>query len=151
MVPYPVQISPRGDMIRGAIVPIEEVPVRTLRSLLTVLALVLAVGGLTAGCGGEAATISVGQDTQVIDVRTPAEYAEGHLEGAVNIDVTAGDFGTQIAVLPADGDYVVYCRSGNRSAQAAAQMEDAGFTHVTDAGGLDDAADATGLAIVQGG
>ena len=55
--------------------------------------------------------------------------------------------GTVIADLPASGSYVVYCRSGNRSAQAVAQMEQLGFTDVFDAGGLDQAAASTGLDI----
>ena len=52
--------------------------------------------------------------------------------------------------LPVDGDYVVYCRSGNRSAQAAAIMAGLGFENVTDAGGIQSASGATGLPIVTG-
>jgi phage shock protein E len=77
-------------------------------------------------------------DRTVIDVRTPAEYASGHVAGAVNIDVEAADFGDQIAELDHKAPYMVYCRSGNRSAIAAKQMADAGFTDVADAGGLSD-------------
>ncbi|WP_062296816.1 rhodanese-like domain-containing protein [Demequina maris] len=54
----------------------------------------------------------------IVDVRTPAEYAEGHLPGAVNIDVSAADFQTQVAALDPEADYAVYCRSGNRSRAA---------------------------------
>jgi phage shock protein E len=63
----------------------------------------------------------------VIDVRTPGEYAAGHVPGALNIDVQSPSFGDEIAELPTDETYVVYCRSGNRSADATAQMADAGF------------------------
>ena len=60
--------------------------------------------------------------TIVLDVRTPAEFAAGHLPGAVNIDVEAPDFGTRIAALDASLPYAVYCRSGNRSGVALAAM-----------------------------
>lgn len=67
---------------------------------------------------------------RVIDVRTPAEYGSGHLENAVNIDLQSPDFATKIAELPQDGTYALYCRSGNRSAQALQAMKAAGFTRV---------------------
>lgn len=89
-------------------------------------------------------------DAVVIDVRTPAEFAEGHLRGAVNLDLQSGSFEQQVGDLATDGSYLVYCRSGNRSAKAAGIMRDLGFTQVTDAGGLQDAARTTGLPIVTG-
>lgn len=73
--------------------------------------------------------------TTVIDVRTPAEFAEGHLANAVNIDVQAPDFATKIAGLDPAGTYAVYCRSGNRSAAALSAMSAAGFTHLYHLGG----------------
>ena len=75
----------------------------------------------------------------VIDVRTPEEYAEGHVEGATNIDVQATDFDDRVAELDRDTTYVVYCRSGNRSAAAAERMREAGLT-VVDGGSLEDMA-----------
>ena len=83
--------------------------------------------------------IEAGERT-VIDVRTPAEYDEAHIVGALLIDVNGPDFADQIAELDADEPYLVYCRSGNRSAQAASQMEDAGLKDIADAGGLADLA-----------
>jgi rhodanese-related sulfurtransferase len=68
----------------------------------------------------------------VIDVRTPEEYAEGHLEGAALIDFYDADFADQLAELPADQEYLVYCRSGNRSGQAAQIMKEQGFEQVYD-------------------
>lgn len=73
----------------------------------------------------------------IIDVRTPAEAAAGMLEGAVNIDIGSADFGDRIASLDRDGSYLLYCRTGNRSAQAASIMRELGFTDVIDAGGFD--------------
>lgn len=115
---------------------------------------VLGLGGVIAlalalvGCAPAAPSLAIDADTVIVDVRTPAEYAEGHLEGAVNIDVQSPEFTDEISELDADGDYVVYCRSGNRSAQAVSQMEAEGLT-VRDAGGLSDAESATGLPIVR--
>jgi len=99
-------------------------------------------------CAPAGASIEVSSDTVIIDVRTPEEYASGHLDGAVNIDVQSSEFDDLVSALPADGAFVVYCRSGNRSAQAIARMAGLGFTEITDAGGLDAAARATGLPIV---
>ena len=72
----------------------------------------------------------------VIDVRTPAEVAEGAVRGALNVDFQAPGFRERIAELDRDGRYLLYCRTGNRSGQAAAIMEDLGFTDVVDAGGF---------------
>jgi rhodanese-related sulfurtransferase len=72
----------------------------------------------------------------VIDVRKPEEYAEGHVARAVNIDVEAADFDEQIADLAKDAPYLLYCRSGRRSAIAADLMTKAGFTDIVDAGGF---------------
>lgn len=73
----------------------------------------------------------------IIDVRTPAELADGMLADAVNISLEAPDFRARISELERDGSYMLYCRSGNRSAQAADMMRDLGFTDVIDGGGMD--------------
>ena len=117
------------------------------RLIATLAIAIVAMLGLTA-CSGPAESIAVGPDTVVIDVRTPAEYDAGHLDGAVNLDVQSADFDSMLAELPADGEYVVYCKSGNRSAAATARMVDAGFTSVEDAGGMTEAAESTGIAVV---
>ena len=89
-----------------------------------------------------------GEALTIIDVRTPAEFAEGHLEGAINADVQGGQFSAFLAGLDKGAAYVVYCRSGNRSAVAAQAMVDAGFTEVYDLGGIVDL-QAAGYAVVQ--
>ena len=116
---------------------------RTLAIGLAAIALTLGVSG----CAASPASIELGADTVIVDVRTPAEYATGHLEGAVNIDFQSPSFDDVVAELDSDADYVVYCQSGNRSAQAVSVMEDADLA-VQDAGGIDDAAQATGLPVV---
>lgn len=65
-----------------------------------------------------------------LDVRTPSEFAEGYIEGAINIDFQSGNFEVEIATLDRDATYAVYCRSGNRSGKAVKIMHDAGFHNV---------------------
>ena len=98
---------------------------------------------------GAALIETLGGGLTVIDVRTPAEFAEGHLEGALNLDIEGGQFTAAIADLPRDESYMVYCRSGRRSAAAAQAMIDAGFTEVHDLGAITDWAGA-GLPVVTG-
>ena len=71
----------------------------------------------------------------VIDVRTPEEYEEGHIEGAVLIDLSSDTFTDRVAELDPDQEYLVYCRSDNRSGQAVAIMRDLGFERLWDLDG----------------
>ena len=66
----------------------------------------------------------------IVDVRTPGEFAEGHLSGAVNLDVMAPDFERQLGAMDRGKTYLVYCRTGNRSAKAIQTMERLGFRSV---------------------
>ena len=101
----------------------------------------LATGEGGPAAGAASAELALEQERFVIDVRTPEEFAEGHVEGAVNINLQGPDFSAQIADLDADQQYVVYCRTGNRSAVAAAEM--AGIDlDVLDGGGFDTMTDA---------
>ena len=88
----------------------------------------------------EAVSMIKDGERTIIDVRSPAEYAEAHIVGALNIDVDGADFEARIEGLDPETPYLVYCRAGNRSAEAAAQMEDAGIKDIADAGGLADLA-----------
>lgn len=107
-----------------------------------------AVTSATTETAAPPATQAATDDVIVIDVRTPDEYAAGHLDGAVNIDATAPGFRDELGDLDTDAAYLVYCRSGNRSAAAAAVMAELGFTNVTDGGAMEAAASKTGRAIV---
>ncbi|MBL8134729.1 MAG: rhodanese-like domain-containing protein [Anaerolineae bacterium] len=72
----------------------------------------------------------------LLDVRTPEEFAGGHIANAANIAVeTLAD---NLASVPKDMPVVVYCRSGNRSAQAAQILSQAGYTQIYDLGGIID-------------
>jgi phage shock protein E len=128
-----------------------------IRAVLASLALLVA-GPALAGCSGdeaadaatpgaegsnapapgrEAAGVALDADRIVIDVRTPEEFDAGHVNDARLIDIQGPDFDAQIAELDPDADYVVYCRSGNRSAVAAGEMRANGLD-VLDGGAMDD-------------
>lgn len=85
----------------------------------------------------DAASVLAGapDDLVILDVRTPEEFAEGHLEGAVLVDFYDPDFADQLAELDPDVPYVVYCRSGNRSGQTLPLMQQLGFGSALDIGG----------------
>jgi rhodanese-related sulfurtransferase len=67
---------------------------------------------------------------RIIDVRTPAEYAEGHITGAELFDISQPDFAERIASLDPNATYFVYCRSDNRSGVATEMMLEMGFTSI---------------------
>lgn len=73
------------------------------------------------------------RDHILVDVRTVAEFNEGHIEGAINIPVEELD--QHLDLLPKDETIVLYCRSGNRSATAADILTDEGYSSVYDIDG----------------
>ncbi|MCC3157035.1 rhodanese-like domain-containing protein [Hymenobacter sp. 15J16-1T3B] len=82
----------------------------------------------------------------LLDVRTPAEFAAGHLRGARNVNFLSTDFADQVAKLDPNASYVLYCKSGNRATQAGTLMLQNGFKTVVNAGGFE-ALKAAGLAV----
>lgn len=78
---------------------------------------------------------AIAPQVQLIDVRTPAEFAEGHLAGARNLDWTSGALESAMAGLDKQTPVLLYCASGRRSAAARKAMQDAGFTDVKDLDG----------------
>jgi len=109
-----------------------------MKKLIAVL--LVSVFALSA-CGGSAESVTnlgVKDFTQkiadssvtLLDVRTPAEFAAGHIAGAINIDFESGEFKQDIQALDKTKTYAVYCRSGNRSGQATSIMAKDGFGSV---------------------
>jgi len=78
------------------------------------------------------AALNASGDAQIIDVRTPEEFATGHLEKAQNINIYDADFAQRIGQLDKEAPVFVYCKAGGRSADAAGQMQKMGFKHVYD-------------------
>jgi rhodanese-related sulfurtransferase len=75
----------------------------------------------------------------ILDVRTPGEFASGHIRGAKNIDINADDFNTQIAQMDNSKTYLVYCNTGHRSSRAVSVMKNTGFTSLKNPdGGISD-------------
>lgn len=66
----------------------------------------------------------------ILDVRTPKEFSEGHIDGAININYFDKDFADQVAKLDHSKPIYVYCHSGGRSAKAMTIMSGAGFTTI---------------------
>jgi len=67
-------------------------------------------------------------DMAILDVRTPSEFDDGHIEGAINIPVD--DLTRRLDELSKDDELLVYCRTGNRSARAVGILNDGGFTKI---------------------
>ena len=114
-----------------------------MKKLLTCL---LATLGLTTACGQQTfentdvqgfAELIADTNVVVLDVRTAAEFAEGHIQKAILIDQGQSDFLERAKVeLPTDKRIAVYCRSGRRSANAAGRLADAGYRCVNLKGGI---------------
>jgi phage shock protein E len=139
--------------------------VTTARRTLTALTLALAVAA--AGCAGTTADAPTAGDVATdesaaddptaviapevvaerhgewtfIDVRTPAEVADGYVEGSLLLDIQDPGFDEALDALPRDEAYVVYCRTGNRSGQAIERMLELGFTEVINGGAYVDLAE----------
>ncbi|WP_299213676.1 rhodanese-like domain-containing protein [uncultured Aquimarina sp.] len=75
------------------------------------------------------------EKVQLVDVRTPKEYAEGHIEGAINIDFSDENFETLISEVDKSKPVAVYCGRGGRSGKCSAYMKKAGFTKIYDLDG----------------
>lgn len=82
--------------------------------------------------GPDAFEKSITEEVQLIDVRTPAEYADGHIRDARNLDWTSGQLQASLTMLDKDAPVLVYCASGRRSAAARDFLLKAGFKDVTD-------------------
>jgi rhodanese-related sulfurtransferase len=111
-----------------------------------ILTCLLATLGLTTACGQQNfentdvqgfAELVADTNVVVLDVRTVAEFTEGHIDGAILIDQGQSDFVEKAkATLPIDKKISVYCRSGRRSANAAGKLADIGYKCVNLKGGI---------------
>ena len=81
-------------------------------------------------------TIKSYADYLIIDVRTPEEYNEGHLDNAINIEYQDIVLKLEEKNISKSMPIIVYCKSGGRSKQAFESLEGNGFTHVYDLGAM---------------
>lgn len=87
-------------------------------------------GGVVNQSSAEFAKTISDKSVVILDVRTPGEFMEGHIAGAINIDVEGMQFDTEIGKLDKRLTYAVYCHSGRRSGIATEKMSLASFTHL---------------------
>ena len=118
-----------------------------MKRLSLVLALILSIF-VVAGCSNSSSAanqkitpqnyvseyVQGAQNHLLVDVRTPEEFATGHIAGAVNIPLQ--DIAARMSEIPKDTPAIIYCRSGNRSAQAMQILANAGYTQIYDLGGV---------------
>jgi rhodanese-related sulfurtransferase len=103
---------------------------------------VLAIATTTAAAGSQVTNVTVAKaqklikehaekaDLVILDVRTPGEFAEGHIKGAVNLDVQSPNFEKKLRALDRKKSYLVYCRTGNRSRRAILSMKTLDFRSI---------------------
>ena len=111
-----------------------------------ILTCLLATLGLTTACGQQNfentdvqgfSELVADSNVVVLNVRTVAEFTEGHIEGAILIDQGQSDFVEKAkATLPIEKKIAIYCRSGRRSANAAGKLADIGYKCVNLKGGI---------------
>lgn len=77
-----------------------------------------------------AAQLKQTPEARIVDIRTPAEFKEGHIKDAKLIDYYAQDYKEKWSRLDRNGLYFVYCRTGNRSAQTMRMLKDLGFKRI---------------------
>lgn len=76
------------------------------------------------------AALATAPDAVVIDVRTPEEFAMGHIDGAININYLGEGFWDKMEVLDPKGTYFVYCRTARRSVRTCTLMRNGGFKNI---------------------
>ena len=110
-----------------------SIPRHMFRLLAPLMLVLLAVPALARDISVQDAAALLQNPPQglvILDVRTPAEFREGHLPGAVNMDYFGGPFETQIQSLPKTAPVLLYCRTGNRSGSAYDVMTKAGIGNI---------------------
>ncbi len=113
--------------------PIEDITMKTIFYILFAATMMV-------GCNNSKATkvfdsvdasrfaeVIENEQIQIIDTRTPAEFSEGHIPGAVNIDIDGEEFEAMVAKLDKSRPVAVYCRGGRRSKEAAEHMVSCGL------------------------
>lgn len=120
--------------------------IRIIKHAFYLIAMMVGITHASA-CNGNDSIISVSasefdkeikrDSVQLVDVRTPQEYAEGHIDGALNINVQSEDFQQTVKnELSKDSIILIYCRSGKRSLKAAGILTRLGYKVINLKGGI---------------
>lgn len=103
---------------------------KAIKALMMILAIPSAACSAS-NVDAEKATEMINNGAIILDVRTPDEFREGHIKNAINIDFYGDDFQSKINLLDKSKTYVIYCRSGRRSASADKIFQKAGFKNTS--------------------
>lgn len=113
-------------------------------ALLALFVLSLAIPGISLASPADQKTetksTAESANVVILDVRTPEEFREQAVEGAINIDVTDSRFVARVTELDRSKTYKLYCRSGSRSGMAQKLMKAEGFSHLENLGSVSQAA-----------
>lgn len=109
-----------------------------MKKLIIILSLFLLTGCVTDKMSAKQAIDKMSNEESyiIVDVRTQEEYAQKHIKDAINIPLASITDSTPIELPDLDENIYVYCRSGNRSHQAAKKLAKLGYTNVIDIGGI---------------
>lgn len=114
-----------------------------MSKLLSIIALLLIIASCTSSqpikkLTHQQAIEAMASDSSIVlvDVRTPQEFSEGHVFGAINIPLDTIETSFESLFEDKDVQLFIICRSGNRSAQAATILQKLGYTDITDIGGI---------------
>jgi rhodanese-related sulfurtransferase len=111
---------------------------KTMKTMKTMIIIILTAFSTLFPMQGWA---DIAKDAVILDVRTPEEYKETRVKGAVNIDFKNPNFKSEIEKLDKSKPYKLYCRSGNRSGKAMELMKGMGFTNLENLGSVKEASD----------
>ena len=105
---------------------------KMMTTFVTLLALTIFAGADVTTITAKRAAARLKKDPKivVVDIRTPEEFAKGHIKGAVNINMNSKDFSEKLGKLERDKTYIMHCRSGGRSASSLPVWKRLGFKNV---------------------
>ncbi len=148
-VSFPVEVMVYNEIKSGRMI--------RMKRLSYILGILLLTGIMASGCqagtpeekddmtstqavkiDAEKAKKMMEEEVIVVDVRTEEEYSEAHIEGALLLTLDQIDSQAEKVIPDKDKTYLIYCRSGSRSSQAAEQLVGMGYTDIYDFGGIID-------------
>ena len=118
-----------------------------MKALLSILSGIVLLA--ISGCGSTESKISMENNAVLLDVRTPAEYQKGYLQGAINLPQADVDARAATVVPAKDTPVYVYCRGGREATMATEKLLKQGYTNVHNLGAMKDARQRLGLSTAK--